>query len=886
MEDILTVSLTAPEAVSASLGDVKYVAVEAAGGVLAGNVKAYGAVGDGNFHEKLAYFVENSWGEYLVGHYSRLELKVQHAPYLKDEFYPDLPEDFGFSSPLTVVADDAEAGEGEIRLSQVRPYPMYEGKAGQFTHGAPAVGDRVVEFYVADNERSVPAHDDSEAFERAIAACDGVLYLPEGNFVVSQVTAAKIRSLYGAGRVWIREWQGGVLYYYMSGTSERLRNYNYGFADPEVFTSVAWRSMHWIEAPQVRSLSEAIQSPSGERISPVSQYAIDPTREAVNVWFWIEPTVEEDEFPDEVTVCFSKDTAAYYTLSGDYTWHRSSMGGIEFGYYLYSDYTGEEKLDVDYSQYTTDCGDWVEVKMPKELTFYHKSGENVAKTALHAWTPEPPKTLDFSENAPECQMGYSKVWLKNPKHNALVSCTMGQDMRSSWKRYETIGSFDDYCHESFTTEAKRLYSAPTEFYGYCVPEELFSSYMSEGDLIRAKALSDPYGRVGISYLSLDDIPAKLEERIVLAEGTFTMAANSGVCLAVHPSGRWETAQFSKDYFYMAWINGKRYILEGTDTDLQISDANLYVRFYSQWSDSDDAHYIYMETNIAGEYEIELSEYDVSPLNELLLPTTAVRNDVDGMLSYNRLSDAPCRLGYTNTFADTTVTAESDGSFDLGAAPSGASWWNPSCIYALTVNGETFYREPTVGEDGSITLEPFGDYTVWIDSAQYHVYAYLRAGQYEITLKEYAFKRLSELVLPESTVNTISRLSSAVTELQAAVSELTGSAVGGTYKISQSAYVTSGTEKTISADVSGVQSGESVILRVKDNGCLDTSGDVWIQYSATIGGETAELKWVNYYTGVEFKLPEGATALSVYLPSGAVTGSGTVTFEIIVVGVSE
>ncbi len=883
---VVSAGVMGAPAVSAGVGDVKYVALESLGGVMAGNVKSYGAVGDAIHHEMLGYFMEKSWGEYLVGHYKILVTKVQHAPYIRDQFYPELGES-QYVTPLTVVENSAAPGKNEIRLSDVKPYPMYTGKQGQFTHGAPAVGDKVVEFTVADNELSTPATDDSLAFLKTIAACDGVLYLPEGDYVVSQQVAEGIKALYGVGRVWIREWQGGVLYYLMSGTSKRLRNLNFGWADPVNFQSPAWRSMHWVEAAKSKRLEEEISSPTEGRISPICQYAVDSRRKAINTWFWISPTVEEEDFPDEVTVCFSKNTSAGYTYSGDYSWHRSSPGGLEHGYFLYSDYTGEETLPVDTSQYYADLGDWVEIRLPKTLMFYRENGGAVTKTNLHAWTPQAPSELDWQENLPGCNVGYGKVWIKNPEHSGLLECTMGQDMRTSWSDYQQSGSYDDYCHEAFITEPRLLSGAPLEIYGYYVPEDLFSSYLDAGQCERIKGKADPFGSVGISYNALEDLPGKAMETVTLAEGTFTVSSpNSPILIATLPMGKWVMGNFETSRTYILEIQNERYILKGTGTDLMINTDGIYLRIYRTWSEEDSCHYIYMECSVPKEYTLSLREYEVKTLDELLLPESAVITTKKGMLDYNSLSQVPCRLEKTAELVNGEFTVSSDGNTDLGAMPEGFGWWRLEHIYCLTVNDTPVWCEPTSTPDGGVTMGVMGGYTVWIDFQQGHVFAWLPSGSYHISLVEYAYKRLDSLLMPENVMDSLESLSQSVTELQATVSGLTGSVVGGTYKLTSSKAVTTGTANYITVDVSQVSQSDRVIIRISHDGCLDTTGNVWIQYLAVNSGGETELIWVNYYTSYETALPAGTTALKVNLPNDAIISPGMVTMEVIVLGVEQ
>lgn len=414
---------------------------------LGADVRDFGAVGDAVYHHHFGQ-AQDEWA-YRVGHYSSLEETTLYARYFGEE---------GANPTYTVVSDGDTPGAGEVCLSEVTRFRQ---------KGCdPAVGDAVVAFRGADPERSVPATDDSGAFEAAIAVGEGRLYLPEGDYMVSQVTAAKIEDLAGPGRVWLKEWNGGTTYSLASGGGDLLPYEAYGWIDAEHFHDEIWRSMHWITC---LPLAYGWQD-SGEftgNISPRAEYPFDENREHLNIWLTVRPAVEEERFPDRVTVCIG-DMAVYYTVQGSREWHQAASGFSGGGLY-HPSWSGENE-ELSESDWT-DCGDWVEITLTREELFRTDPSGEAAEWMLHCWSAN-------SEELGGEQVEYiyvtAQVWIKEAAAAGCMMCDIGSDMRTAWDGRDVK---EGYIVEACDGGTWFVPEEPRAFYGYTVPDEKYDRYM-------------------------------------------------------------------------------------------------------------------------------------------------------------------------------------------------------------------------------------------------------------------------------------------------------------------------------------------------------------------------------------------------------------------------
>lgn len=409
------------------------------------NVADYGAVGDAAYHHHLGES-RNDWS-YWAGHYSHLETGTYHVP-CTGERRP--------ASALAVVADGRPLEEGQIHLSDVR--------SGQ-TFYKPAVGDTVVAYTAADRRASVPATDDSAAFERAIAEGAGKLYLPPGDYLVSQVTAAKITNLKGPGKIWLKEWVGGTVYYLAAGISEELAYRNYGWVDAEHFWDEAWLDMHWITClGEVNGWTESRQF-SGN-VSGRMEFDFHPTRDNLNAWLTVQPAVPEEDFPDSVTICISN-LSANYSLEGGRKWRRASGKGIEGAIYNLS--WNETSAEVPASAWK-DYGDRVEITLKKRDLFRPGSTGKTWKWALHCWTLNN-KSLKGQPVKYVCNT--ARVWIKGEGVEGCLMCDIGGDMRTTW---EDRGVPEGYIMEACNSGTQLLTETPRRFYAYTVPDGSYENY--------------------------------------------------------------------------------------------------------------------------------------------------------------------------------------------------------------------------------------------------------------------------------------------------------------------------------------------------------------------------------------------------------------------------
>lgn len=244
------------------------------------NVEFYNAVGDAKYHHHFADLAEPDVSEYRyrTGYYSVLEEKTCEK------------------NGLTYLIPDEDEDESK--------------------------------------SKSKRATDNSEEFEKAIEAGGGKLFLPEGDYVVSQLTAAKIKSISGPGRIWLKEWNGGDTWYYLKGLYDSPLTYsNDGWIDAAHFNDETWREMHWItDLPEAGNWSNSEQFKGN--ISPRSEFVFDRDRDQLNMWLTIRPAVSnEDDFgPDEITVCISG-AAVKYTTAGNTVWNENKAydAGLQLG---------------------------------------------------------------------------------------------------------------------------------------------------------------------------------------------------------------------------------------------------------------------------------------------------------------------------------------------------------------------------------------------------------------------------------------------------------------------------------------------------------------------------------------------------------------------------
>lgn len=409
------------------------------------NVRTFGAVGDAVYHHHFG-LAEDEWA-YRAGHYSSLEEDTFYAYYFGAE---------GASPTYTVISDEDTPGQREVCISDVT-------KVKQKAYD-PKVGDTVVAFRGADPERSVPATDDSAAFEKAIAAADGKLYLPEGDYMVSQLTAAKIEDISGPGRIWLKEWNGGTTYSLASGEGDLLPYEAYGWIDSEHFHDEVWRSMHWITClPLAHGWLNS--SDFTGNISPRSEFPFDRNREFLNVWLTVKPAVEKEKFPDSVTVCIG-DMSVYYTTEGSRKWHQAASGFSSGGLY-HPSWSGESDALLDSSW--VDCGDWVEITLSKEDLFRTDPSGKTAEWMLHCWSDD---SKELGGKHVEYVFARAQVWVK--EYADCVMCDIGSDMHTAWDNQNV--------KEGYTTEACNggawfVSEQPRAFYAYTVPAEKYEQYM-------------------------------------------------------------------------------------------------------------------------------------------------------------------------------------------------------------------------------------------------------------------------------------------------------------------------------------------------------------------------------------------------------------------------
>lgn len=410
------------------------------------NVREYGAVGDAVYHCFLGERLGD--GSFMVGHYSGLATKEYHIPYLGTADVPWTKR---------VVSDSAAQNGSGLGLSSVNP--------GRTSY-IPAPGDVVVEYMAADVSRSVPATDDSAAFEAALLEGGGWLYLPEGDYMISQITAAKIRKIQGPGKIWLKEWRGGETYYLEYGISSMQNYENYGWIDASHFEDSAWRDMHWITClPQVYGWKSS-EDFSGN-FSPKMEFEFTDTRNELNVWLTIQPVVPKERFPDSVTVCISN-LSANYTVKGSKQWIRASdESGVGGGMF---DLRWNGIKDEIPSSSWKNCGDWIEVTLKKEDLFRRSDDGIMRRWCLHCWNLQ---SKSIGGEKVEFVCNTASVWVKEKSAEGYVMCDIGGDMRAAWENRNTR---EGYILEACDSGTQLLTHIPRKFYAYTVPDNLFEEY--------------------------------------------------------------------------------------------------------------------------------------------------------------------------------------------------------------------------------------------------------------------------------------------------------------------------------------------------------------------------------------------------------------------------
>lgn len=446
--------LPAPSIVSASGMEPQ----ETLGGQYA-NVRDFGAQGDARYHYPLGKRGGETdpsqyTGWFWTGHFVRLVV----ADYYEKYKGADSGE---YVDVYQVIPDSAVPSEKQVRLSEINPGPNYQ----------PEAGDLVVRYTAADEKKSVYATDDSAAFEEALKQGNGCLYLPEGDYMISQLTAAKIQDISGPGRIWLKEWWGGVLWYLIYGWSELLEYQGYGWIDAEHFHNETWRSMHWVTVkPEVNGYRSSADF-TEDKDSPCIEYLFDETRDNVNVWLTIAPVVPEEQFPEEITICVGSDLAAYYSLKGETEWRRATSGGVEGALY-HSSWSGSGRGLPE--ENWVDKGEWTEITVPKESFFSPVEGVETNIWYLHCWSAENSSLLGQSV---EFTKSCARVWVKDPSMDHFLICAVGGDMRSPyWKRPTN----EYYIHEAYRGGDRYLTSQPQSFCAYNVKDECFDQYFPAG----------------------------------------------------------------------------------------------------------------------------------------------------------------------------------------------------------------------------------------------------------------------------------------------------------------------------------------------------------------------------------------------------------------------
>lgn len=363
------------------------------------NVKDYGAVGDAKYHHHFADRSMKDPYQYLTGYYSYLVLttKVETDSYTK----------------------------------------------------------RTIEYEIPDESMSVRATDDSIAFDTAIAESDGRLYLPDGDYMISQLTAANIKSVSGSGRIWLKEWNGGNTWYLADGTLEKtpLVYQNDGWIDAAHFNDEIWRAMHWItDLPQVFGWNDS--SEFSGNMSPRSEFSFDKTRDSLNTWMTVQPAVSKEAFePMEITICI-RDINVKYTIKGDNIWNEAASG-VKYDAAMFDLRWNGESKELSRTRWHDENG-VVKVTLRKEDFF-----DDNASYAFHCWTPN---VSGLNGEGVEYITGMACVWIDSARDrdgrlietDGWLMCDIGSDMRSE----------DGNIREACDSSTRVLSSEPKQFYAY------------------------------------------------------------------------------------------------------------------------------------------------------------------------------------------------------------------------------------------------------------------------------------------------------------------------------------------------------------------------------------------------------------------------------------
>ncbi len=695
------------------------------------NVKSRGAVGEAQYHHRFGIRKDvdaskEFSGRFWVGHFSSLAVMEYHELYQGDPSSE--------SVRLYQVVDDTATIVGDqIRMRDVHPGPLY----------VPAVGDVVVQYEAADPDLSVYATDDSAAFEDAINASGGYLFLPAGDYAIGALTARKIRGISGPGRIWINEWNGGELFYLVTGLSDLLYYAGYGWIDEKHFHDEAWKAMHWVsDVVQANGWNGTGDFTGTFSPHAAEAYRFDADRESINVWFVVQPAVPEAAFPDEITVCVSKEISSFISLAGNPKWQRASTSDVAAS--MFNEvWVGDENTALPESAWK-DCGDSVEITVPKAMFFYHSTDENdgeaVTEFVLHGWciTPTP---IDFAETPVEFSFGYGKVWLKDAAHDNLLLFGTGGDMRAHWEP----GLTHEYdIHEAYNSRLVYLTTTPREMVSYNVSDELFDVYMNAGMIQNALNLQKVGVASSIDYNTVQNIPGKMQRTFeIVPEQIISFVTGTNVLLNERPSG-WFF--WTPGYLYRLTINGAAYDVKPQEDGTLPGFGGLY------WIWVNASNQIMISIETGGSCVVKLEEYDVSQLDRAMLPDdvlseTSIQNGTVS-ISYEDLHDVPCKYKRTKILIGAQDFTLPTGNSAIATFPANWYGWEDGKIYELTINGAVYRAMPT-GDGG---INPFGPWTIWAVGGSFMIYA--EAGTHAISLDEYELVRLNSVMLPAISYDTL------------------------------------------------------------------------------------------------------------------------------------
>lgn len=720
------------------------------------SVVAHGAIGDANYHHKFGIKkdeTEEDHGRYWVGHYSKLVTMYKHEPYTGNQ----VPK---FVTTYAVVSDNTpNPNNRQIRLSDIHPgYKSY----------VPKVGDTVVQYEAVNNDESIMATDDTEAFERAINAGDGYIFCPSGNYMVRTTTARKIKQLSGDGVIYLYEWLGGHTWYLANDKSNALYYAYYGYIDSRKFNNSLWRSMHWISDITNRFNKE--EDFIG-RFCPTrtSNYVITNNSNSLNTWFTVTPMIDEHDMPDDITVCISKELGSFYSTMYYPKWVRASETGINGS--MFSTLWGSDDINIPSVNFV-DCGDYVEVSIKKSDFFYKNyqlcgedkedkliigvdiSLDDVKKQyigdssglkdgmmvylatsnfVLHCWC-DYINLRKIDRTRAQYMFGYNKIWVKEKAHNYTVACDIGGDIRADW---DPNLSHEEYIHEAYGSRYVTLTTKPTEIIAYYVDDIYFDIFLNDITLYRAINLPKLNVDSDTDYNTIRNIPCKLEKTCdIIPNDTYDLKSGTNI-LGTIPEGWW----FWRDhYLYELNINDMVYSVE------RIKDGQLpALGKHRIWIEDKT---IYINTPIAGSYKMSLIELDFKALDIRLLPQNSLTMDNFFSLAptYNGLSDQPCKLMKThNVVENVTVDLVANSTNILSSLNGEWYFWKPNHTYEVKID-DILYKVDISPKDN--TLNKFGNnYSIWVDDNKIYFNPNNISGPHTISITEYELKILDDRMIP-------------------------------------------------------------------------------------------------------------------------------------------